>query len=91
MRSASSSTSSTSVATTRLYGAVTPRPSQSGPRAARDGRLDLVRLELHQHVPCVDAGRVERRIVHDLRVAPLERLADQRDLARHAGALVCMW
>ena len=33
--SASTSTVSHSPATTRLYGAVTPRPSQSGPRAAR--------------------------------------------------------
>ena len=81
---ASASTSSTRPATTRLYGAVTPSPSQSGPRAARDGAGSTASgSSSSEDVARVDPGRVERRVVHDLRVAPLQRLADQ---ARPGGS-----
>ena len=48
-------------------------PEAEPVRPARlcDRALHGVRLELEQDVPRVDAGRVERGVVHDLRVPPL--------------------
>ena len=48
-----------------------------------DGRLDRLGLQLEQDVARIDPCRVERGVVHDLRVAPLERLADEADPTGH--------
>ena len=61
-----------------------PQPVRTACRG--DGRLDLVGVELEQDVASVDAGRVERRVVHHLRVSPSQRLPEQRDPARHRRA-----
>src|SRR4029079_14087432 len=50
---------------------------------ARDDAGHLVRLRLAKDVSAVDPARIEGGVVHDLRVPPLERLADQGDLAGH--------
>ena len=60
-------------------------PEPVGTARRLDGRFDLVGLQLQQDVARVDAGRVERGVVHDLRVAPPERLAEQRDAPGHAS------
>ncbi len=80
---ASASTVSQSPATSRLYGAVTWSPSQSGPRASSTAPSTAVGLQLEQLVVRVDAGRRECGVVHDLRVASLERLADEGDAPGH--------
>ncbi len=54
-------------------------------RSARvaHGGLDRLGLELEEDVAGVDPRRVERRVVHDRRMAPLQRLPDQADPAGH--------
>ena len=86
MVAASASTMSHRPATTRLYGAVTWSPSQSGPRASSTAPSTAVGLQLEQLVVRVDAGRREGGIMHDLRVASLERLADEGDAPGHRSA-----
>ena len=50
------------------------------------GRRHVRLVELQQLVARVDAGRGERGVVHDLRVAPPEGLAQERDALRHRRA-----
>ena len=61
------------------------KPEPVGTARRLDGRFHVVGLQLQQDVPRVDSGGVERGVVHDLRVAPAERLAEQRDLPGHAS------
>ena len=57
-----------------------------GPARLAHGVLDRVRLELEQDVARVDPGRVEGGVVHDLRVASLQRLPDEADPPGHRSA-----
>ncbi len=59
-----------------------PEPRVARPGLAH-GAFDRIRLQLEQDVAGVDAGRVERGVMHDLRVPPLERLAEQPDASGH--------